>query len=71
MAPHTSPEVDRTLRQRLFGVKNGGKVEWNSDVDIGRGCGIFADVLKEEFGFCKVKILCIDEFRVRIRNGGS
>jgi hypothetical protein len=47
----------------LFGVEDGGEIEWDSDV--------FADIFKEKFWFGKVKILGVDEFRVRIRNSGA
>ena len=37
----------------------------------GSGGSIFAHVFKEKFWFGEVKILGVDEFRVRIRNSGA
>ncbi len=53
----------------LFCVEDGGDIKRNLDVDVGRGGGVFSDIFKEQFWFSEVKILGIDEFRVR--NGGA
>jgi hypothetical protein len=53
------------LRDGLFGVKNGCEIEGNSDVDVSGGGLVTADIFKEKFWFGKIKILRIQEFRVR------
>ncbi len=44
------------------------EVERNSDVDVSGGGRVMADIFKEQFGFGKIKILRIQEFRVRVQN---
>ncbi len=55
----------------LFCVENGGEIKRNSDVDVSRGGSVVSDIFKEQFWFSEVKILGVDEFRVRVRNGGA
>jgi hypothetical protein len=49
-------------------VENRSEVERDSDVDVGGSGCVTADVFEKEFGFGKVKILCVHEFRVWVRN---
>ncbi len=55
----------------LLGVENGGEIERDSDVNVSRGGGVFSNILKEKFWFCEVKVMSVDEFRVRVRNSGA
>ncbi len=56
------------LSNGSFGVEDRGKVERDSNVDVSGSGHIMADVFEKEFGFGKVKVLCIHEFRVRVQN---
>ncbi len=63
--------MSRNTLRNLFGVKHGREVKRYSYVDVRRSGSVFANIFEEEFWFCEVEVLGIDEFRVRIRNSGA
>jgi len=51
----------------VFGVQDLGEVEWDSDMNVGRGSHVPSNIFKEKFLFHKVEALRVNEFRIRIR----
>ncbi len=49
------------------GVQDLGEVEWDPDMNVGRGSRITSNIFEEEFWFRKVEALRVDELRIRIR----
>ncbi len=54
------------LLDRGFGFQDLGKVERNSDVDVGQSCSVTANIFEEKFWFREVEALRINELRIWI-----
>jgi hypothetical protein len=48
------------------GVQDLGEVERYPDMNVGQCGSVSSDVFEEQFWFCKVVALHIDEFRIRV-----
>ena len=55
------------LLNRGFGAQDLGKVERNSDMNVGGSCSVPSDILEEKFWFREVEALRVNELRIRIR----
>jgi len=55
------------LLNGVFGVQNLWEVEGYLDVNVGRSSWVLSNVFKEEFRFCKVETLLVDELHIWIR----
>ncbi len=49
------------------GIQDLGEVEGNPDMNVSRGSCVMSNIFEEEFWFCEVEALRVDELQIRIR----